>query len=74
MPEYKYCVGMQGMEDTVKGMVDTYKSLIKEHGIKPGSVHVKLAEDETSTLSELHWNQKNDTLEGSCGLKEETTA
>jgi hypothetical protein len=41
------------------------------HGITPGTVHVKLAEDETATLSEFHWNEANDTLEGSCGLKTE---
>ena len=71
IPKYTYRVGMQGMETTVKDMVLMYKRLITLHGITPGTVHVKLAEDETATLSEFHWNQANDTLEGSCGLKTE---
>jgi hypothetical protein len=75
IPKYKYCVGIEGVEQLVKDMVPMYKALmkklIKEEGITAGSVHVKLAEDETATLRELHWNEANDTLEGSCGLKME---
>ena len=71
IPKYTYRVGMQGMETTVKDTVLMYKRLMTLHGITPGTVHVKLAEDETATLSEFHWNEANDTLEGSCGLKTE---
>ena len=71
IPKIKCCIGMAGVETMVKDSVEMYKTIMKQKGIKPGSVHVKLAEDETATLSELHWNEANDTLEGSCGLKTE---
>jgi hypothetical protein len=45
---------MEGLEEMVKDLVPMYKALMKQHNIPYGSVHVKLAEDETSTLSELH--------------------
>jgi hypothetical protein len=71
IPKIKCCIGMAGVETMVNDSVEMYKAIMKREGIKPGSVHVKLAEDETATLSELHWNETNDTLEGSCGLKTE---
>jgi hypothetical protein len=62
---------MEVVERMVIDMVPMYKALVKREGIKPGSVHVKLADDETATLRELLWNEANDTLGGSCGLKME---
>ena len=69
IPKYKNRVGMAGVEKVVRDAVPMYKALMLREKIALGSVHVKLAEDETATLRELHWNEENDTLEGSCGLK-----
>jgi hypothetical protein len=69
IPKYKNRAGMAGVEMAVRDAVPMYKALMLREKIVLGSVHVKLAEDGTATLRELHWNEENDTLEGSCGLK-----